>query len=139
MGRIMAIDYGGKKTGIAVTDPLQIIANGLDTVRTHDLFDFLKEYTEREEVIGFVVGEPLNMDGTETHNTQPVQRFVNRLKKLYPVIPITMIDERMTSVEAKQIILKSGAKKKKRRDKSLVDKVSAVLILQEYMRINNPI
>ena len=131
----MAIDYGGKRTGIAVTDPLQIIASGLDTVETKNLFEFLKGYIELEDVVQFVVGEPLNMDNTATDNTQPVYNFVNRLKKLYPQIPIELVDERMTSVQAKQIILQSGAKKKKRRDKSLVDKVSAVLILQDYMQM----
>ena len=139
MARILAIDYGGKRTGIAVTDPLQICANGLDTVATTDLFDFLERYTQAEEVEQFVVGEPLNMDGTPTHNTQPVYNFVKKLKAKYPTIPVALIDERMTSKQAKQIIFDAGVKKKKRRDKSLIDKVSAVVILQDYMQMNNPI
>ncbi len=129
----MAIDYGTKRTGIAVSDPLQIIASGLDTVRTDQLFEFLGNYYKKEEVATVVVGEPLHPDGNPAQIAHLVKGFVRKLKKLYPEKEIVMQDERYTSVEAKRIILESGAKKKKRRDKSLVDKISAILILQEYM------
>ena len=131
----MAIDYGSKRTGIAVTDPSQIIATGLDTVATAQLFEFLDKYLLTETVEMVVIGEPLNMDNTPTHNTQPVYDFTDRFKKKYPHIPVEYIDERMTSSMAKDIIIQSGYTKKKRRDKSLVDKVSAIIILQDYMNI----
>lgn len=133
MGRILAIDYGTKRTGLAVTDPLQIIANGLDTVATPDLFAYLEDYLSREEVTLFVVGEPLHADGSPAQIAHLVVGFVRKLRKKYPDIPVEMIDERYTSEEAKLIIRNSGLKKKKRRDKSLVDKISAVLILQDYL------
>ena len=129
----MAIDYGTKRTGIAVTDPLQLIASGLETVATAALFEFLEDYMSREEVETIVVGEPLHPDGKPAQIAHLVVGFVRKLKKLYPDLNIVMHDERFTSVEAKKIILQSGVSKKKRRDKALVDKVSAVLILQEYM------
>jgi len=133
VGRILAIDYGTKRTGLAVTDPLQIIANGLDTVATPDLFAYLEDYLSREEVTLFVVGEPLHADGSPAQIAHLVVGFVRKLRKKYPDIPVEMIDERYTSEEAKLIIRNSGLKKKKRRDKSLVDKISAVLILQDYL------
>ncbi|MEN0004083.1 MAG: Holliday junction resolvase RuvX [Bacteroidota bacterium] len=133
MARILAIDYGTKRTGIAVTDPLQIIASGLDTVATQDLFAFLAHYFEQEEVETVVVGEPLHLDGQPTKIAHLVVGFVRKLQKLYPQIKVVLHDERYTSEDAKAIILQSGAKRKKRRDKALIDKVSAALILQDYM------
>ena len=133
MARIMGIDYGTKRVGIAVTDPLQIIANGLDTVATSDIFEFLKQYLNEEEVEEIVVGMPLHLDGNPTYLSPVIEEFVAKINKLFPSLKVVTQDERFTSVDAKKIILQSGAKKKKRRDKSLVDKVSAVLILQEYL------
>ncbi|NRB61514.1 MAG: Holliday junction resolvase RuvX [Saprospiraceae bacterium] len=133
MGRILAFDYGTKRIGIAVTDPLRIIANGLDTVPTSEIFNFLDHYLSEQEVEQFVVGEPMHADGSPAQIAHLIIGFVRKLKKRYPNIPIQLIDERYTSEEAKQIIRQSGLSKKKRRDKSLVDKVSAVIILQDYM------
>lgn len=133
LGRIVAFDYGTKRIGIAVTDPLRIIANGLDTVPTSEIFNFLDHYLSEQEVEQFVVGEPMHADGSPAQIAHLVIGFVRKLKKRYPNIPIQLIDERYTSEEAKQIIRQSGLSKKKRRDKSLVDKVSAVIILQDYM------
>ena len=132
----MAIDYGTKRVGIAVSDPLKIIANGLDTVPAKAVFDFLEDYFKTEEVETIVVGEPLHPDGNPAQIEPLVREFVKKLKEKYPHINIEMQDERYTSVEAKKIILQSGVSKKKRRDKRLVDKISAVLILQEYLENN---
>ncbi len=129
----MAIDYGTKRVGVAVTDTLQIIANGLDTVPTAEIYDFLTTYMQTEEVECMVVGEPLDLDGNPTDVSHHVVGFVRKVEKLFPNIKVVKQDERFTSVDAKRIILESGAKKKKRRDKTLVDKISAVLILQEYL------
>ena len=129
----MGIDYGTKRVGIAVTDPLQIIVNGLDTVPTPEIFDYLTNYIEQEDVECIVVGEPMHMDGTPAQIAHLIVGFKRKLKELFPDIKIDSQDERFTSREAKEIILKSGTKKKKRRDKSLVDKISAVLILQDYL------
>ncbi len=138
VARIMSIDYGIKRVGLAVSDPLQIIANGLDTIATKDLFDFIKRYFSEEEVEQIVIGEPLHLDGNPTYVTPMVHELAEKLRKLYPEIKVVLQDERFTSSDAKQIILKSGAKQKKRREKGLVDKISAVLILQEYMeRLRN--
>ncbi|KAA3635525.1 MAG: Holliday junction resolvase RuvX [Bacteroidetes bacterium] len=136
MARILSIDYGTKRTGLAVTDPLQIIASGLDTVATQEIFEYLKKYIEEEEVETIVVGDPKYPDGNPAQIAHLVVGFVRKLKEMFPEIKIDTIDERYTSEEAKKIILKSGAKKKKRRDKGLVDKISAVLILQDYMEQN---
>lgn len=133
MARILAIDYGTKRTGIAVTDPLQIIANGLDTLPTEQVFDFLKKYIAEEPVETIVVGEPMYPDGNPAQIAPQVQAFVKQLRELFPTLKVLMQDERFTSEDAKKIILQSGAKKKKRQDKALVDKISAVLILQEYL------
>ncbi len=133
MPRILAIDYGAKRTGLAVTDPLQIIASGLDTVATQEVEEYLKRYLEQEEVETIVVGEPFYPDGQPAQIHHLVIGFVRKLKKLFPDIEVVTHDERYTSEEARQIILQSGARKKKRRDKSLVDKVSAALILQDYL------
>jgi putative Holliday junction resolvase len=133
VARILSIDYGTKRTGLAVSDPLQIIATGLDTVNTQDIFEYLQDYIDREEVETIVVGDPKYPDGNPAQIAHLVVGFVRKLQKMFPEIPIEMMDERYTSEEAKKIILQSGAKKKKRRDKGLVDKISAVLILQDYM------
>jgi putative Holliday junction resolvase len=133
MSRILGIDYGTKRTGIAVTDPLQIIASGLTTVATQELFDFIEKYLKEEEVEAFVVGEPLYPDGNPAQIAPHVKGFVNKLRKLYPDLPVHMQDERYTSEAAKQVILQSGANRKKRQDKALVDKVSAALILEDYL------
>lgn len=133
MARILAIDYGTKRVGIAVSDPMQIIATGLDTVLTTKLFDFLEKYISQEEVEIMVIGMPLHLDGQPAQIADKVSAFIKKFKTKFPSIPVETRDERFTSEDAKQIILQSGAKKKKRRDKSLVDKVAAVLILQDYM------
>jgi len=133
MTRIMAIDYGTKRTGLAVSDPLQIIASGLDTIDTHKLLDFLGTYFKAEEVETIVIGEPRHADGNPTKITHLIIGLERKLKKLYPEKKVILQDEAFTSADAKKIILQSGAKKKKRREKGLIDKISAVLILQEYM------
>lgn len=131
--RILSIDYGKKRTGIAVTDPMQIIANGLETVETKDLEAFLKAYMEKEEVETIVVGYPRQMDGEDSENMKRITPFVNRLRKLYPEKKIEMYDERFTSVLAHKTMIASGIGKKARQDKALVDKISATIILQEYL------
>lgn len=136
MKRIMAIDYGTVKTGIAVTDPLKIAAHGLDTVPTSKLLDFLDEYFFTENVETIVFGEIIRADGTKGRNHEKIQKLIEKIQKKYPKINITTFDESYTSQRAKEIILKSGVKKKKRRDKTLVDKISAILILQDYMEAN---
>lgn len=133
MARIMAIDYGGKRTGLAVTDPLQIIANGLTTVDTKDLFPFLKEYFLKEPVELVLIGDPKNWDDTDTHATPLVKKFTVKFKKDFPNIPFKMVDERYTSKMAKQAMLDMGMKKKQRQNKKLVDEIAAAIILQEYM------
>ncbi|MCY7327438.1 MAG: Holliday junction resolvase RuvX [Saprospiraceae bacterium] len=136
MSRILAIDFGLKRTGIAVTDPLKIIATGLTTVPTGEVLDFLKTYCAKEEVERFVVGLPMHPDGNPAQIAPQADAFAERLRKLFPDKEVLRQDERYTSVQAKQIILQSGAKKQKRRDKSLVDKVAAALILEQYMEEN---
>lgn len=137
MGRILAIDFGLKRTGIAVTDPLKIIASGLTTVPTAEVLDFLQTYCRNEDVESFVVGLPLYPDGNPAQIAAQVDAFAERLRKLFPEKPVFRQDERYTSNTAKQIILDSGVKKQKRRDKSLVDKVAAALILEYYMQENH--
>lgn len=134
MARIIGIDYGTKRTGIAVTDPLQIIASGLTTIPTSELMDFLANYMEQEEVEKIVVGEPMHHDGRPAQIAHLVVGFVRKLNKLYPDLEVVLHDERFSSVDAKAVIRMSGAKKKKRQDKALVDQVSAALILEDYMR-----
>ncbi len=135
MGRILSVDYGKKRTGLAVTDPLQIIANGLVTVATSELFDFLKNYVQRENVECIVVGRPTQLNGQPSENLSRVEQFVNRWRKAMPLIPVEYYDERFTSALAQQAILAGGVKKKTRReDKGLVDEVSATIILQDYMK-----
>ena len=133
MGRILSIDYGKKRTGIAVTDTLKLIANGLCTVETSTLLDFLADYMKKEEVERIVVGLPKQTNGEPSENMKRIEPFVNRLKKLYPNLPIEYFDERFTSVLAHQAMLDGGLKKKQRQDKGLVDEISATIILQGYM------
>ena len=133
MGRIIAIDYGRKRTGLAVTDSMQIIANGLCTVNSGEVVDFLKNYVSQENVDLFVVGQPKQMNNEPSENMVYVNAFVNRLRKVIPAIPIEYFDERFTSVMAHRAMIDGGLKKKKRQDKALVDEISAVLILQSYM------
>ncbi|MBO5058241.1 MAG: Holliday junction resolvase RuvX [Prevotella sp.] len=132
--RILSIDYGKKRTGIAVTDPLQIVAGGLVTVATHTLFDFLKDYISREPVERIVIGKPIQPNGQPSENLQRVEQFVNRWRKAVPEIPIEYYDERFTSVLAHQAMIDGGLRKKARQDKALVDEISATIILQDYMR-----
>lgn len=134
MARILSIDYGKKRTGLAVTDPLQIIAGGLATVATSGLFDFLQEYIAREEVERIVIGEPRQPNGQPSENLRRVQQFVNRWRKAVPQIPIEYYDERFTSVLAHQAMLDGGLRKKARQDKAMVDEISATIILEDYMR-----
>ena len=134
MARILSIDYGKNRTGLAVTDPLQIIANGLATVSTSTLFDWLKDYTGREEVERIVIGEPRQTNGQPSENLARVQQFVNRWRKAVPQIPIEYFDERFTSVLAHQAMLDGGLKKKDRQNKALVDEISATIILEDYLR-----
>ena len=133
MGRIIAIDYGRKRTGLAVTDKMQIIANGLCTVPSGDTVDFLKDYVSKEGVDVFVVGLPRQMNNEPSENMRNVEVFVNRLRKVIPEIPIEYYDERFTSALAHKAMIDGGLKKKKRQDKALVDEISAVLILQDYL------
>jgi putative Holliday junction resolvase len=134
VARILSIDYGKKRTGLAVTDPLQIIAGGLATVATSELFDYLQAYVAREQVERIVIGEPRQPNGQPSENLQRVQQFVNRWRKAVPQIPIEYYDERFTSVLAHQAMIDGGLKKKARQDKALVDEISATIILQDYLR-----
>lgn len=129
----MAIDFGTKRTGIAVTDPLRIIPGGLTTVATHELMQFLAGYFAKEQVDLVVVGYPTNMNGEESASMQQIRPFVNKLKKQYPDKDVVMFDERFTSVLAQKAILDAGIKKMARRNKALVDEVSATIILESYM------
>ncbi len=134
MGRILSIDYGRKRTGLAVTDSLQIIAGGLVTVATAQLFDWLRDYTNREQVDRIVIGEPRQTNGEPSENWQRVQQFVARWRKAMPGIPIELYDERFTSVLAHKAMIDGGLRKKARQDKALVDEISATILLQDYMR-----
>ena len=134
MARILSIDYGRKRTGIAVTDPLQIIAGGLATVSTSELFDWLQQYVQREQVERIVIGEPRQPNGEPSENLARVQQFVNRWRKAHPELPIEYYDERFTSVLAHQAMLDGGLRKKARQDKALVDEISATIILEDYVR-----
>lgn len=133
MGRIMAIDFGAKRTGLAVTDPLQIIANGLTTVETKKLMEYLKKYFQQETVDKVIIGEPKNWDDSDTHATPLVRHFVDHFKKEFPLMPIEMVDERFTSKMASRAMIDMGMKKMQRRNKALVDEIAATIILQEYM------
>lgn len=133
MGRILAIDYGRKRTGIAVTDTLQIIANGLTTVPTAQLMAFLADYIAKEAIDRVVIGLPKQMNNELSDNMANITPFVNRFKKLFPNIPVEYIDERFTSVLAHRAMIDGGLKKKDRQNKALVDEISATIILQSYM------
>ena len=133
MARIIAIDYGLKRTGLAVTDPLQIIATGLTTLPSHEVIKFLKEYFIKEEVELVIVGEPKNLDDTDTHATPIVKRFVKKIMKEFPSMRIITVDERYTSKMASRAMIDMGMKKMQRRDKSLVDEIAATIMLQEYL------
>lgn len=133
MGRILAIDYGQKRVGIAVTDSLQLIANGLTTVSTDTLFAFLKTYTEKENVEEFIVGLPKQMNNTPSESMKYITPFITGLKNKFPTIPVTLVDERFTSKMAQQTILESGINKKNRNNKGLIDQISATILLQSYL------
>lgn len=134
MSRVLSIDYGRKRTGLAVTDPLQIIANGLTTVATHQLEQFVLDYLAKEQVERVVVGLPKQMNGEMSESWRYIEPFLNRLRKLRPELPIELVDERFTSVLAHQVILDSGVGKQRRReDKGMVDEISATIILQQWM------
>ena len=133
MPRLLSIDYGKKRTGIAVSDPLQIIANGLTTVETSKLFEFLNDYLQKEHVETIVVGLPKQMNGEMSENMCRIEPFVNRLRKLYPQIAVEYFDERFSSKIAQRAMIEGGLKKKERQNKALVDEISATIILQGYM------
>ncbi len=133
MARILSIDYGKKRTGIAVTDSLQLIAGGLVTVDTSVLLNYLNKYIQNEQVERIVVGEPKQSDGSPSENMARVQQFVNRWRKLHPEIPIELYDERFTSVLAHRAMIDGGLRKKARQNKALVDEISATIILQDYL------
>lgn len=136
MGRILAIDYGKKRTGIAVTDELQIIASGLKTVNTDELLVFLKDYINQENVELFLVGKPKRLNNEDSESEQLIIPFLNQLQKEIPHIPVKRIDERFTSKMAFQTMIDSGLKRKKRQNKALVDEISATIILQSYLYNN---
>jgi putative Holliday junction resolvase len=133
MGRILAIDYGTKRTGIAVTDELQIIASGLTTVSTEELFPFLAEYFNSEKVELVLVGEPKQKDGTHSSVEEEIKKFLADFTDKYPEMKVLRVDERYSSKRAFQTMIDSGLKKKKRRDKALIDEISATIILQDYL------
>ena len=133
MGKVLGVDYGTKRTGIAITDEMLIIASGLTTISSDKLDQFIFDLIAKENIECFVIGDPKNLDGSSTDSTGHVRGFIKRLKKKYPTIPVHQIDERFTSKIAKETILASGVKKKMRANKALVDKVSAAIILQNYL------
>lgn len=133
MPRILSIDYGSKRTGLAVTDPLKIIATGLTGIHTKDLENFLVDYFKKENVELVIIGHPTNWDDSATHATPLVQAFINRFKKVFPQMPILKVDERYTSKMAVQSMVESGMKKKNRQNKNLVDEIAATIMLQEYL------
>lgn len=133
MGRILAIDYGKKRVGLAVTDPLKLIANGLDTVNTTETIDYLEKYLSREDVDKIVIGLPKQMSGEESESMKYIRPFVKKLEQKFPGMEIVFIDERFTSVLAHRAMIDGGLKKKDRQNKALVDKISATIILQTYL------
>ncbi len=134
MPRILSIDYGSKRTGLAVTDPLKIIASGLAGIHTKDLENYLSDYFKKEVVELVIIGHPTNWDDSDTHASPLVQAFINRFKKIFPAIPILKVDERYTSKLASQSMVASGMKKKNRQNKHLVDEIAATIMLQEYLQ-----
>ncbi|MCF8330962.1 MAG: Holliday junction resolvase RuvX [Bacteroidales bacterium] len=137
MGRIIAIDYGRKRVGIAVTDPGKIIANALTTVHAKDIFTFLKDYVNKEETEGFVIGQARQMDNTASESSEFIEPFVKKLKKTFPQLPVERIDERFTSKMALDAMIQGGTKKKDRQNKGKIDAISATIILQSYMEKPN--
>ena len=137
MGRILCIDYGGKRTGFAVTDPLKIIATALTTIESKEMVPFLKKYFQQEPVELILIGEPLNLDDTATHATPLVKAAIIRLKKEFPAIPIQTVDERFTSKMASRAMVEMGMKKKDRRVKGNIDQIAATIMLQEYLQSIN--
>ena len=133
MARILSVDYGRKRTGLAVTDPLQLIAGGLVTLATCELFDWLKDYVGREDVERIVIGKPMQPNGQPSENLARVEQFVNRWRKAMPLVPIEYYDERFTSVLAHRTMIDAGLKKKARQNKALVDEISATIILRDYL------
>lgn len=133
MGRLMAIDYGAKRVGLAVSDPMQIIATALDTVASKDIFDYLKVYEQKEGIEAFIVGMPKQLNNTDSSNAPLVKQFIKQLQTQFSSTPIHLADERFTSSIALQTMISGGMKKKDRSDKANVDKISAVLILQSFM------
>ncbi len=133
MGKLLGIDYGTKRTGLAITDDMQIIASGLTTISTHKLDAFISDILKRESIEAFVIGDPKNLDGSFTDSTGHVKGFVKRLKTKYPFISISLVDERFTSKIARRSIFSSGLKKSKRQQKALIDKISATIILQNFL------
>ena len=133
MARILSIDYGGKRTGLAVTDPLQIIATGLCTVETPKLMAFLKDYIAKEGVELVIIGMPVNWDDTDTHATPLVKKFITEFQKSFPTIPVKEVDERYTSKMASQAMIEMGMKKKQRQNKAMIDEIAATILLQEYL------
>ena len=133
MSRILALDYGGKRTGIAVTDPLQIIATGLTTIHSDDLIPFLKNYFATEKVELIIIGLPVKWDESDTHGTALVKKAIVELTKKFPTIPIITVDERFSSKKAVRAMVEMGMKKKDRRDKKNVDQIAATILLQEYL------
>lgn len=136
MGRIIGIDFGRKRTGIAVTDPLKIVANGLTTVPSHTVVDFLVKYIEKESVEKIVVGLPKQLNGQPSESMQYITPFLNRLKKVLPQMPVVMYDERFTSTLAHKAMLDGGMKKKDRQNKEIVDTIAATIILNDYLQSN---
>ena len=133
MGRILALDYGSKRTGVAITDELQLIASGLTTVATFELMDFLKKYITSEKVDLVLVGEPKQKDGTHSNIEEEIQKFLKKFSEVFPDLAVKRVDERYTSKMAFQTMIDSGLKKKQRQNKALVDEISATIILQEYL------
>jgi len=134
MARILAIDYGKKRVGLAVTDELQMIANGLTTIPPHEVIPYLREYTQQENVEAIVVGEPKQMDNTESESARYIKPFLKKLKAAFPDMPVKRMDERFTSKMAFQAMIDGGMKRKQRQNKAMVDKVSATIILQSYLQ-----
>ena len=138
MGRILSIDYGLKRTGLAVTDPLKIIATGLTTVESKTLIPFLKDYFNKEQVELIIIGEPKNWDDSDTHATPLVEQCIKDLQKNFPSMPVKKVDERYTSKLASRAMIEMGMKKMERRNKALVDEIAATMMLQEYLRTPGP-
>jgi putative holliday junction resolvase len=138
MARILSIDYGGKRTGLAVTDPLKIIATGLETIESKELITWLKKYLAAEEVELIIIGLPKNWDESDTHGTPLVEAVIKKIRKEFPAMPLKTVDERYTSKMAKDAMLEMGMKKKDRRDKRNVDVIAATIMLQEYLNTPNP-